>query len=130
MASIFSKILKGEIPSFKIAENEKFFAILDAFPVAKGHILIIPKAEIDYIFDLADSDLAEINLFSKKVAKAIQAAIPCQRIGVAIIGLEVPHAHIHLIPLNSMEDINFSKPKMKLSQEEMSQIAEEIKKHL
>ena len=127
MATIFTKIIEGEIPCHKILENDKFLAFLDVFPLAKGHTLIVPKIEVDYIFDLSDEYLAEINLFAKIVAKKIEKAIPCQRVGVAVIGLEVPHAHIHLIPLNSVEDINFSRPKLSISQEELAEIAERIK---
>lgn len=128
MASLFTKIIKGEIPCHKIAENDKFLAFLDIMPLAKGHTLVIPKKEVDYFFDLDEDLLSEINLFAKGVAKKIELAIPCKRIGVAIIGLEVPHAHVHLIPLQSVSDINFEKPKMKLSQEELAEIAEKIKK--
>ena len=127
MASIFTKIVNGEIPCHKIAENDKFLAFLDVFPLVHGHVLVIPKTEIDYIFDIADADLAEMMVFSKSVAKAIKAAVPCKRIGVAVIGLEVPHAHIHLVPMNSVGDINFTQPKLKPSSEELSAIAEKIK---
>ena len=127
MASIFSKIIKGDIPCYKIAEDEKYLAFLDISPLAKGHTLVIPKQEIDYIFDVDDELLAGMFVFSKKVAKAIEKTIPCQRIGIAVIGLEVPHCHIHLIPLNSVGDINFSKPKLKLSNEELTAIAEKIR---
>lgn len=128
MPSIFSKIISGEIPSHKIAENEKFLAFLDINPLAKGHTLVIPKKEIDYVFDVPDDLLAELMLFSKSVAKKIEQAIPCERIGLSIIGLEVPHTHIHLIPINSVGDMNFSKPKLSLSQEELADIAEKIRK--
>ena len=130
MASIFTKIVNGEIPCHKIAENDKFLAFLDVFPLVHGHVLVIPKVEIDYIFDIADADLAEMMVFSKTVAKAIKAAVPCKRIGVAVIGLEVPHAHIHLVPMNSVGDINFTQPKLKPSSEELSAIAEKIKAKL
>ena len=130
MASIFTKIVNGEIPCHKIAENDKFLAFLDVFPLVHGHVLVIPKTEIDYIFDIADADLAEMMVFSKSVAKAIKAAVPCKRIGVAVIGLEVPHAHIHLVPMNSVGDINFTQPKLKPSSEELSAIAEKIKAKL
>ncbi len=126
MASIFTKIVNGEIPCHKIAENDKFLAFLDVFPLVYGHVLVIPKTEIDYIFDIADADLAEMMVFSKSVAKAIKAAVPCKRIGVAVIGLEVPHAHIHLVPMNSVGDINFTQPKLKPSSEELSLMAEKI----
>lgn len=125
--SIFTKIVKGEIPCYKITENEKFLAFLDAFPLVKGHTLVIPKQQVDYIFDLEDDLYKELWLFSKEVAKKIEKAIPCERIGVSVIGLEVPHAHIHLIPINAVEDINFSKPKLQLSKEEMEAIAAKIR---
>lgn len=127
MATIFSKIVNGEIPSFKIAEDERFFAFLDINPLAKGHTLVVPKKEIDYLFDLDDHLLAEMMVFSKKVALAIEKAVPCKRIGVAVLGLEVPHAHIHLVPLNAETDISFSKPKLQLSKDEMEAIAEKIR---
>lgn len=127
MASIFSKIVAGEIPCHKIAESEHYLAFLDIFPVAKGHTLVIPKKEIDYIFDLDDETLAGLHVFAKKVALAIQKAVPCERIGVAIVGLEVPHAHVHLIPINSMADMNFAN-KRAASQEELAQVAETIRK--
>jgi len=127
MASIFTKIVNGEIPCHKIAENDKFLAFLDVFPLVHGHVLVVPKTEIDYIFDIADADLAEMMVFSKSVAKAIKAAVPCKRIGVAVIGLEVPHAHIHLVPMNSVGDINFTQPKLKPSSEELSAMAEKIR---
>ena len=130
MATIFTKIVKGEIPSYKIAEDELFYAFLDINPLAKGHTLVIPKQELDYIFDLDDDLLKGLSVFSKRVAKAIEKAIPCKRIGVAVLGLEVPHAHIHLVPLNSEQDINFDNPKLKLSQEEFSDIADRIRKEL
>ena len=130
MASIFSKIASGEIPCHKIAESEKYLAFLDVFPLAKGHTLVIPKKETDYIFDIEDEEFSGLQLFSKKVAKAIEKAVPCKRIGVAVIGLEVPHAHIHLIPLNTVSDINFSRPKLNLSKEELEEIAEKIRKQL
>jgi len=130
LASIFSKIIRGEIPCYKIAENEEFFAFLDIFPLAKGHVLIVPKREVDKYFDLNSEEMYGINLFAKGIALAIENAIPCKRVGVAIVGLEVPHAHIHLIPLNSVEDINFERQKLKLSQEEFEEIAEAIRKQL
>ena len=126
MPSIFTKIVNGEIPCYKIAEDERFLAFLDVFPLVKGHVLVIPKKEVDYIFDVADNDLADMMLFAKKVAKAQKAAIACKRIGIAVIGLEVPHAHIHLIPLNTMNDINFTQPKLSLSSAELKEIAEKI----
>ncbi len=130
MPSIFTKIVTGEIPCYKVAEDENFLAFLDINPLTKGHTLIIPKKEIDYIFDLPDDLYIGIMNFAKKIAPAIQKACPCLRIGVAIIGLEVPHAHIHLIPLQSMHDINFSNPKLKLSSAELNEIANNIKKYL
>lgn len=123
MPSIFSKIATGEIPSFKIAESEKYYAFLDINPVAKGHTLVIPKEETDYIFDLGNDDLSGLVLFAQKVAKGIEEAMPCKRVGAAVIGLEVPHAHIHLVPLNSESDLDFRKPKLKLDKEEMEAIA-------
>jgi histidine triad (HIT) family protein len=130
MASIFTKIINGEIPCYKIAENDKFIAILDAFPLVKGHTLIIPKVEVDYIFDLEDKLLSEMIIFSKKIAAAIESAIPCNRIGVTIIGLEVPHAHVHLIPINNESDMNFKNPKLKLIKEDFETILKEIKEKL
>lgn len=130
MATIFSKIVSGEIPSFKIAETENCFAFLDINPLATGHTLVIPKKEVDYIFDLDESLYSELMLFAKKIASAVEKSIPCKRIGVAVIGLEVPHAHIHLLPLNSMKDINFSLPKMNPSKEELQATAEKIKSNL
>jgi histidine triad (HIT) family protein len=130
LGSIFSKIIRGEIPCYKIAENEEFFAFLDISPLAKGHVLIVPKREVDKYFDLNSDEIYGINLFAKGIALAIENAIPCKRVGVAIVGLEVPHAHIHLIPLNSVEDINFERQKLKLSQEEFEEIAEAIRKQL
>ena len=126
MSSIFSKIISGEIPSYKIAENEKFFAFLDIMPLAVGHTLVVPKKEIDYIFDLPENLLAEMMVFSKYVAKKIEKSIECDRIGVSVIGLEVPHAHIHLIPINSIADMDFSKEKLKLSHEEFIKVAAQI----
>lgn len=129
MASIFSKIVAGEIPSYKIAETEDFYAFLDIFPVAKGHTLVIPKKEVDYYFDLDDELIAGMNVFAKKIAVAIKKAVPCKRIGTTVIGLEVPHAHLHLIPINNLGDMNFSK-KMKLSKAEFLELAESIKANL
>lgn len=126
MPSIFSKIIMGEIPSYKIAENEDFFAFLDINPLKEGHALVIPKKETDYIFDLEDVNLSEMILFSKKVALAIKSAVPCNRIAVVILGLEVPHAHIHLIPMDKMEDVNFKNKKLKFSPEEFKAIADKI----
>lgn len=126
MASIFTKIIQGEIPSYKVAEDENFYAFLDIFPLKKGHTLVIPKQEVDYIFDLDDQMLKDYMIFAKKVAKAIEKAIPCKRIGMSVIGLEVPHAHIHLIPLDDIGDMNFSNKKLKFSEEEFKAIAESI----
>ena len=126
MASIFTKIINGEIPSYKIAEDDKFYAFLDIAPLAKGHTLVVPKQEIDYIFDIEDELLAQMHIFSKKVAKAIQAAIPCEKVGMAVIGLDVRHAHIHLVPLQEVGDLNFAKEKLKLSSDEMKQTSELI----
>jgi histidine triad (HIT) family protein len=128
MSSIFTKISKGEIPSYKIAEDENYFAFLDINPLAKGHTLIIPKKEVDYIFDVDDQTLGGMMIFAKKVAKAIEKVVPCKRIGITVIGLEVPHAHIHLIPINELHDMEFSKPKLKLSQEEFVELAKSISK--
>lgn len=127
MATIFSKIVAGEIPCYKVAEDDRFFAFLDINPLVKGHTLVIPKREIDYLFDLEDEELASMTVFAKTVAKAIEKAIPCKRIGVAVMGLEVPHAHIHLIPINKESDMIISNPKQKLSNEEFVAIAESIK---
>ena len=126
MASIFTKIINKEIPCYLIAENSHYLAFLDIFPLVKGHVLVIPKKEVDYIFDLDDKTLTGLHLFSKKVAKAIQEVIPCKRIGTVVMGLEVPHAHIHLIPMNSERDLNFSNPKLKFSKEEFVKIASDI----
>lgn len=128
MATIFSRIVAGEIPCYKIAEDDNFFAFLDINPLVKGHTLVIPKQEIDYIFDLGDEELAAMHVFVKKVACAIERAIPCKRVGLSVIGLEVPHAHIHLIAINKESDMLLSNPKLKLSQEEFEQIAESIRK--
>jgi histidine triad (HIT) family protein len=129
MASIFSRIATGEIPCHKIAETDQFLAFLDIAPVTKGHTLVIPKQETDYIFDLDDELLAGLHIFSKKVAKAIEKVVSCERIATAVVGLEVPHAHIHLIPINSMSDMNFANKK-NMSQEELAQIAEQIRQQL
>jgi histidine triad (HIT) family protein len=130
MATVFSKIVNGEIPCYKIAESEKYLAFLDVFPLAKGHTLVIPKKETNYIFDIPDEDFAGLQLFSKKVAVAIQKAIHCKRVGVAVIGLEVPHAHIHLIPLQNVSDINFSRAKLSFPKEEMEEVAKRIREQL
>ena len=130
MATIFSRIIAGEIPCYKIAEDENFFAFLDINPLAKGHTLVVPKIEEDYIFNLDDKTVSDMMLFSKKVAKAIEKSVTCLRIGVAVIGLEVPHAHIHLIPINKEADMNFKNPKLKLTPEEMAEITNNIKQNL
>ena len=126
MATIFTKIINGEIPCYKIAENDNYFAFLDINPLRAGHTLVVSKRETDYIFDMDDVYLAGLIIFSKKVAVAIKNAIPCKRIGVAILGLEVPHAHIHLVPMDTMEDINFKNPKLKFTSEEFREIAAKI----
>jgi histidine triad (HIT) family protein len=126
MATIFTKIIRGEIPCYKIAENDNYFAFLDINPLKAGHTLVVPKQETDYMFDLEDDQLAGMVVFSKKVAAAIKEAIPCNRIGVAVLGLEVPHAHIHLVPMDSMDDVNFRNPKLKFSPEEFKEIAAKI----
>jgi histidine triad (HIT) family protein len=127
MPTLFTKIINGEIPCYKIAESDKFLAFLDIMPLSKGHTLVIPKVEIDYIFDLDDDLLGEMMVFAKNVAKNIKNAIPCKKISVAIVGLEVPHAHIHLIPINAVSDMDFGKAKLNLSQEELMEIAEKIR---
>jgi histidine triad (HIT) family protein len=126
MAGIFARIASGEIPSYKIAEDERFFAFLDINPLAKGHTLVIPKKEIDYLFDIDEEMYKDLWLFAMKVAKAIRQVVPCIKVGVAVIGLEVPHAHIHLVPMNTMDDINFSHPKLTFPSDEMKQLANEI----
>lgn len=126
MSTIFSKIIKGEIPCYKVAESADFLAFLDVSPVKKGHVLVIPKIEVDYIFDLEDQALANLHLFAKKVAKAVKKTIPCTKVGMAVVGLEVPHAHIHLIPMTGIGDLNFSNPRVQLSKEEFVKLAEEI----
>ena len=128
MPSIFAKIVAGEIPCYKVAENDEFLAFLDIFPLAKGHSLVIPKLETDYIFDIESDAYSRLWLFAKKVAQAQKKVITCERIGVAVIGLEVPHAHIHLVPINGVNDIDFSKPKLSLSKKEMQQIGIAISK--
>lgn len=126
MDTIFTKIIKGEIPSYKIAENEKFFAFLDINPLAPGHTLVIPKLQNDYIFDLEDDLLADMMVFAKKIARAIEANVSCLRIGVAVIGIEVPHTHIHLVPINKVGDLNFANPKCKLSDQQFRELASNI----
>ena len=130
MATIFSRIIKGEIPCYKIAENDKFFVFMDINPVAKGHTLVVPKWENDYIFALEDDEIAEMMVFAKKVAKAIEKAIPCKRIGMAVIGLEVPHAHIHLIPITTEGDLDFKKEHVHLTNEEFLEIQKRIVEQL
>lgn len=127
MATIFSKIINREIEAHIVAENDRFIAFLDIMPLVMGHVLVVPKAEIDYIFDIEDEDLAAINVFAKKVAHAVKRVVPCKRIGVAVIGLEVPHAHIHLIPMNTVSDLNFSRPKLHPTKEELTLIADKIR---
>lgn len=129
MASIFSRIIAGEIPCHKIAENDQYFAFLDVFPCAVGHVLVVPKQEIDYLFDLSDELYTGLMAFAKQIEPAIRKAVPCKRVGVAVIGLEVPHAHVHLIPMNSMSDMNFHN-KLKLSQEELAETAAKIRSFL
>ena len=124
---IFSKIAAGEIPSYKCAENEKFYAFLDINPLVKGHTLVIPRREVDYIFDMDDDELAEFQVFAKKVAKAIKAAFPCKKVAEVVLGLEMPHAHIHLIPMQSEQDVDFRREKLKLSEEEFKEIAAKIR---
>ncbi len=128
--TIFSKIINREIPGHIVAEDDQFAAFLDVMPLVKGHTLVVPKKEVDYIFDLDDDSLAAMNVFAKKVAIGIKKAIPCKRIGVCVIGLEVPHAHIHLIPMNAMSDINFSNPKLRPSKEELTETASKIREQL
>ncbi len=130
MASLFTKIINGEIPCYKIAEDENYFAFLDIYPLAKGHTLVIPKKEVDYIFDLDDELLAGLNVFAKKVALTIDKVMDCKRVGIAVVGLEVPHTHIHLIPINAVGDINFNQSKLKLTEEEFKNIAEKISAEL
>lgn len=130
MATIFTKIVNGEIPAYKVAENDRFLAFLDINPLAKGHTLVIPKKEIDYILDMEDCELAELMIFAKKVGRAIERVVSCERMGITVIGLEVPHTHIHLIPINSIYDMDFKQPKLKLSSAEMEQISLAIKNEL
>jgi len=130
MASIFSKIISGDIPAYKVLENDTFLAFLDIFPLAKGHVLVIPKKETDYLFDITSDEFLELWKFAQQVAKAMDKVIDCKRIGVAVIGLEVPHAHIHLVPLNNVSDINFERPKLSFSEEEMDEVVQKIRKAL
>lgn len=127
MAGLFAKIAAGEIPSYKVAEDDRFYAFLDINPLAKSHTLVIPRREVDYIFDLDDDELAAMTVFAKRVARAIKAAFPCRKVGMAVLGLEVPHAHIHLIPMQSEKDMLFSNPKLKLTDEEFGEIAARIR---
>lgn len=127
MATIFSKIITGEIPCYKVAENDQFLAFLDIMPLTKGHVLVIPKVEVDYIFDMDDQLLGDFMNFAKSVSHKIKKVFPCKKVGVSVVGLEVPHAHIHLIPINSVSDMNFSKEKIQLSSDELAQIAEQIR---
>jgi histidine triad (HIT) family protein len=126
MATLFTRIINGEIPCYKIAENDLFIAFLDILPVAMGHALVVPKKEIDYIFDLPEEELRELNLFAKEVARKIQSVIPCKKIGVSVIGLEVPHAHMHLIPINNIHDMNFEKERLKFTPEEYQKLCQNI----
>ena len=128
--SIFTKIINGEIPSYKIVEDERFFAFLDIFPLRKGHVLVVPKAEVDKLFDLPAEILSQMLVFAQPIAKAIEKAFPCARCGITVIGLEVPHAHMHLIPINSANDLNFTQPKIKLSEEELKEAQQKILTYL
>lgn len=128
--TLFSRIISGEIPGYKIAENEKFFAFLDVFPLREGHVLVIPKTEVDNLFDLDDSYLSDMLVFAKPIAKAIEKAFNCNRCGISVIGLEVPHAHIHLVPINSSNDLNFTQPKPKAADEDLKAVQEKILAHL
>ena len=130
MPSIFSKIIAGEIPCYKIAENEKFIAFLDVFPLVKGHVLVVTKLEVDKLFDVPDNYMSEWLVFAKPIAKAIESAMPCNRVGISVIGIEVPHAHMHLVPINSANDLNFTQEKLKLTSEELQAVQIEILKHL
>lgn len=128
--SIFTKIINREIPAQIVAEDDRFIAFLDIMPMVMGHTLVVPKKEVDYIFDIEDDELKSIHVFAKKVAAAVRKAVPCKRIGVAVIGLEVPHAHIHLVPMNSADDLNFTRPKLKPTSEELAAVGEKIRKNL
>lgn len=130
MASIFSKVISGEIPSYKIAENDTFYAFLDIFPLVKGHVLVVPKQEVNKIFDVEDNILAEWLVFAKPIARAIEQAFACNRCGISVIGLEVPHAHMHLVPINTADDLNFTRPKLKLSDADLKDAQEKILAHL
>ena len=126
MATIFSKIVRGEIPSYKIAEDDRYYAFLDIRPMTKGHTLVVPKQEIDYIFDLEDDLLGGLLVFAKKVAKAMESVVPCERIGVAVVGLEVPHAHVHLMPIRTVSDLGFGKPPVEMTSDEMADLAKAV----
>ena len=126
MSSIFSKIIAGEIPSYKIAENDRFYAFLDIFPLVEGHTLVVPKKETDKLFDVSDAELSELLLFAKPIAKAMEAVFNCDRVGISVVGLEVPHAHVHLVPTNSADDLNFTRPKLKLTEEQMKAAQQKI----
>lgn len=130
MATIFTRIIKGEIPCYRIAEDERYFAFLDINPLNEGHTLVVTKAEVDYIFDLDQDTLSGLMLFSSKVARAMEKAVPCNRIGVAVVGLEVPHVHVHLVPMNTMDDINFMRPKLKFTSAEFERVAEKIRRNI
>jgi histidine triad (HIT) family protein len=130
MASIFTRIINGEIPSYKVAEDDRYYAFLDISPMTKGHTLVVPKVEVDYLFDLDPQVLAEMTVFAQKVANGIKAAMPCKRVGVAVLGMEVPHAHIHLVPINKESDLDFRKEKLKLSPEEFADIAKAIAENI
>jgi histidine triad (HIT) family protein len=130
MASVFSKIIAGEIPSYKIAENDHFFAFLDIFPIREGHVLVVPKTEVDKFFDVPDSLLSEWLVFAKPIARAIEKAFPCNRCGLSVIGLDVPHAHMHMLPVTSSNDLNFTQPKLKLSAEQLKEVQRKILQHL
>jgi histidine triad (HIT) family protein len=130
MPGIFSKIISGEIPSYKVAENERFLAFLDVFPIVRGHVLVVPKAEVDKMFDLPEEVLSEWLVFARPIAKAIEKEFDCKRCGISVIGLEVPHAHMHLVPINSADDLNFTRPKLSLDTEELQQIQSRILAHL
>lgn len=130
MASIFSKVISGEIPSYKIAEDDNFFAFLDIFPLVKGHVLVVPKVEVDKLFDVDEDLLAKWLVFAKPIAKAIERSFDCNRCGISVVGLEVPHAHMHLLPINTADDLNFTRPKMKLGEDELREIQQEILSNL
>lgn len=130
MPTLFTRIIKAEIPSYKIAEDENYYAFLDIYPLAKGHTLVVPKKETDYLFDLDEETLAGMMVFARPIARAIDKSVSCKRVGVAVLGLEVPHAHIHLIPINELGDINFARPKLKLTQQEFEEIAEKIRSNM